>query len=301
MIGLEVDRLVDRRAGFSFGQVRIGDAIRRAAASFTFSSTPLLDARVLMKHVLSTDDATLIMRELEFLDEAPGEAFARVVERRTSREPIAYIVGEKEFWGRPFYCEAPVLCPRPDTETLLIQAKEILHDRPPQRILDLGTGTGALLLSALGIWPDAYGIGIDRNPSATALAEKNANRLGFQVRARFLTRHWTDYSDEERGSFDLIFCNPPYVKNGAALEASITKYEDPNALYGGDDGLDAYREVIPIAANLLSEDGMLILELGSGQADDVNAVLKQIAPDAHSTIKLDIAGIPRALAVTHLA
>ena len=197
----------------------LADAARRLAQT---SDTARLDAEVLMAHALGVARSELILRHLR--DPVPT-AFAALIERRLGHEPVAYITGHQEFWGLDLAVGPAVLIPRGDSETLIEVAVDRLRDRPPTRLIDLGTGSGALLLAALSHWPQATGIGIDRSEAALAVAGANAEALALHERARMIAADWTQEGwADGLGRFDLVLANPPYVESGAALDASVVAH-----------------------------------------------------------------------------
>jgi release factor glutamine methyltransferase len=185
-----------------------------------------------------------------------------------------------------------VLIPRPDTETLIEAAIAHFGDRAPKTIIDLGTGSGALLLASLDQWPFAWGLGVDRSAAALALARANAERLGFGERAAFLQGSWAEAVDAR---FDLILCNPPYIESDAQLVPDVADYEPASALYAGPDGLDAYRALVPELPRLLAPDGLAVLEVGSAQAGSVSRLVEE--QDLRIRTVRDLAGLDRCLAV----
>ena len=188
-----------------------------------------------------------------------------------------------------------VLIPRGDSETLIDAAQDhFAPGEPPQRILDLGTGSGALLLAALSQWPGAEGVALDASMPALRVAQCNARKLGLAERARFLRRSWRrDGWRRELGRFDLVLCNPPYVEDDASLDPCVREHEPGSALFAGPEGLDDYRILLPQIAPLLTRDGIAIFEIGSTQHDAV-AVLAQ-NQGLESTLRRDLSGHPRAM------
>ena len=267
-------------------------AIREVAEVLAnVSDTPRLDAELLMAHVLGTSRTRMLLHALR--DPVPA-GIAALVLRRLRHEPIAYILGAQEFYGLDLIVTPAVLIPRGDSETLVEAVRTSLSDKPPGRILDLGTGSGALLLAALSLWPAAQGVGIDRSLGAVAVAAANAGRLGMAQRARILHADWshTGWTDElER--FDLILANPPYVEDAATLAPQVRWHEPAGALFAGAEGLDAYRVLIPQLGALLAPGGLVIVEIGASQAAAVTAMAGEVGFAA--TLYRDLADRPRAL------
>jgi release factor glutamine methyltransferase len=256
--------------------------------------TPVLDARLIVQHVLGIDWNTLFLAPDQPLSDTERSALAGALARRSAREPVARIVGRRHFWTLDLTVSPATLDPRPDTESLVEAALAAIPERSrPLRILDLGTGTGALLLALLAEFPRAWGIGVDQSAKAAATAQANAVSHGFGDRASMVVGDW---ADALASRFDLILSNPPYIarQDLAGLPAEVRDYDPIEALDGGPDGLDAYRRILPRLPPLLEDDGLAILEIGAGQGDAVAAVaeaggLRQIAR------RPDLAGIERAL------
>ncbi len=200
-------------------------------------------------------------------------------------------MGEREFFGLLFAVSPAVLVPRPETELLIEEASRAKPDRSaPLRILDLGTGSGCLLVTALTLWPAARGIGVDRSEAALRVAALNARRHGVLGRLGLVGGHW---ATALQGRFDLVLANPPYVALGAleGLEPEVAAFEPRLALAGGLDGLDAYREILPALPALLAEDGLALLELGVGQADALAGLAE--AQGLEVSFARDLAGVAR--------
>jgi release factor glutamine methyltransferase len=290
--------------GFATGTI---ESARRALAA-RFKSAAIesaeLDARILIGHALGLDLTGIItsaQRQLTPDESARLEDFTR---RRLAGEPVARIVGEKEFWGLPLRLSAETLVPRPDTETVVELALELMRaggslDRP-LRIADLGTGTGALLLALLSELPAAQGVGTDISNDALQTAAANATRAGLSDRATFIA---CDYATGLTAPFDLIVSNPPYIRSAdiEGLAAEVRHHDPLAALDGGADGLDAYRALIPQAALLLAPGGHLVVEAGLGQSGPIEAFMTNAGLTPATAPKADLAGIPRAVAGHKLA
>ena len=285
----------------SFAGQTIETARRALTAQFESAAieSASLDARLLVGHVLGLDFTGLITsarRQLTPDEAARLEEFAR---RRLAGEPVARIVGEKEFWGLPLKLSPATLVPRPDTETVIELALELLRadgaTNRPLRIADLGTGSGAILLAVLSELPTAQGFGTDISEQALQTASANAVSAGLANRATFIA---CDYASGLSGLFDLIVSNPPYIRaadiDGLAVE--VRNHDPRAALDGGADGLDAYRALIPQAAGLLIPGGTLIVEAGKGQSGPINGLLTLAGLVPTGAPKADLGGIPRAVA-----
>lgn len=275
---------------------RLDAAIRDAARRLSASPTPTLDARVLMKAALGCDDAALIAGCDRLLSAAETARFEAMVERRRLDEPVAHIAGKREFWSLDIEVAPGVLVPRTDSETLIEAALRRRGRNEALAILDLGSGSGALLCALLSEFPSATGLAVDCDERAVALSARNLQRLGFAVRSRALRGDWFA---AVAGVFDLIITNPPYIrlKDRDALPREVSCYEDARALFAGEDGLDAIRRILPEAALRLSGDGLLIVEFGEGQADMVKELARNAFPRAKIGLDCDLGGRPRAAAV----
>ncbi len=266
------------------------EAIRQAAETLaSVSGTPRLDAELLMAHALDVGRSDLLLHHLE----GPSpDAFMDLLKRRQNHEPIAYIIGKRDFWTISLTVGPGVLIPRPDSEVLIEAAIAHFADAPPQTILDLGTGPGTLLLAALAEFPEAEGMGIDQSAIALDYATRNANDLGFSGRARFLLGDWGQGLE---GPFDLILCNPPYVEEDADLDQQVQAHEPHEALYAGPEGLDDYRLLAPQIARLMGPSGCAIIEIGHAQAHAVAALFEQQGLKVN--VKKDLASRDRCLIV----
>jgi release factor glutamine methyltransferase len=256
-----------------------------------------LDARILLGAAVGLDLTGLIAQATRRLTAAEASRLAQHAQRRIAGEPVARILGVREFWGLPFRLSEATLVPRPDTETLVELALEICRERttpPSPRIADIGTGSGAILLALLHDMPDAFGVGTDLSLTALNTAKANAAALGLAGRSAFVA---CSYASALHGPFDLIVSNPPYIPSGEIPKLSVEVREhDPYlALDGGNDGYDAYRALIPQAAERLAPGGTLIVEAGQGQARDIEALMTAAGLTADRPPRADLAGIPRAV------
>jgi release factor glutamine methyltransferase len=258
-----------------------------------------LDARILVGAVLDLDLTGLIISASRTVtpDQAVRlEDFAR---RRLEGEPVARLLGRREFWGLPLQLSAETLVPRPDTETVVELALEMVRDASASdralRIADIGTGSGAILLALLSELPDAWGIGTDISAAALRTARANAANLGFEGRAVFIA---CDYAAALSAGFDLIVSNPPYIRSAdiAGLSIEVRDYDPLGALDGGADGLDAYRALIPQAARLLAPGGALVVEAGQGQSGEIQELIGAAGLTCEQPPRADLAGIRRAVA-----
>lgn len=233
--------------------------------------TPRLDAELILSWALGIDRIAIILLPEKELTSDEHVRYTQAIARRAQHEPVAYITGKKEFWSMSFFVTHDTLIPRPDSETLIdIAARKLTFDQP-KLILDLGTGSGCLLLAALQEFPHAHGLGIDQSTAAIAVAKRNAEHLDMADRAQFQTGNWTSGLDAK---FDLILCNPPYIAETerATLPPDVVDYEPTDALFAGVDGLDAYQRIIPDMARLLSKTGIALLEIGHKQQGSVRKI-----------------------------
>jgi release factor glutamine methyltransferase len=261
---------------------------------------PELAARVLVANALGLDHAGLMAQAARVLTRHEAATLAAMAARRLAREPIARIVGRKEFWGLPLAVNAETLLPRPESETVIEAALAACSERDdaPMRIADLGTGSGALLFALLSELPGARGIGTDISSAALGCARTNAAALGLDDRTLFVA---CDYGSALAGPFDLIVCNPPYVARGdiAGLAPEVREFDPRRALDGGPDGLAGYRAIAAQARRLLSPDGVLVVEIGFGQFAAVCSIFAAagLAPGA---ARHDLSGVARALVLRSL-
>jgi release factor glutamine methyltransferase len=274
---------------------------RALAARFRSAAidTAELDARILLGAVLGLDLTGMITAAGRILSANESRQLDGFTRRRLAGEPVARILGQKEFWGLPLKLSAATLVPRPDTETVVEFALEILRAdgaiEKPLQIADLGTGTGAILLALLSELPAATGYGTDISTEALETARANALALGLGKRATFIA---CDYASDLSGRFDLIVSNPPYIRSAdiADLATEVREHDPLAALDGGDDGLDAYRTLIPQAAGLLAPGAALVVESGIGQSEAIEALMTVAGLVPAGRPRADLAGIPRALA-----
>ncbi|MFK7943934.1 MAG: peptide chain release factor N(5)-glutamine methyltransferase [Paracoccaceae bacterium] len=230
---------------------------------------PMRDARLLLRWALSAppEDVHQILRQEGTADEQTK--FRTAIARRAKREPLSHIIGTRLFWDRAFQVSSAVLDPRPETETLIAEA---LHRGPFDRVLDLGTGSGCLLITLLAEWPEATGTGVDMSGAALAVARDNACRHDVAERCEWREGDWVRGLDRE---YDLIVSNPPYLADAELAEVSpeVRNFEPHAALLAGPDGLDAYRRIADTAGTVLAPHGLLMLEIGATQSETVSAVL----------------------------
>jgi release factor glutamine methyltransferase len=265
--------------------------------------SPELDARLLLGSALGLDHAALAARADQTLSPDEAAAIGALATRRLAREPVARILGVKEFWGLPLRLNAATLVPRPETETVVEAALATIdrNNRRSQalRVADLGTGSGALLLALLSELPAAFGVGTDISVAALACARHNAAVFGLAARTAFVA---CDYGAALEGPFDLLVSNPPYVerKEILALPPEVRDFDPHRALDGGQDGLDGYRMIAADARRLLGAGGTLVVELGAGQAEAVAPLLTVAGLGPIAPAWKDLAGVARALAMRPL-
>lgn len=299
------DRVIQPNDGFPYnlaaqnsgnGEAKsIAQQLRLAALALApvAKENAMREARLLAAHAwgMSPED---LLRDADKPRDA--QALAPLLARRRAAEPVAQILGYKEFWRDRFAVSRDVLCPRADSETLI---ETLLRVRPQQhaalRLLDLGTGSGCLLLSALREYPNATGVGVDQSEAALAVATQNAAQLMLQERATFVHSHWCSNLDAR---FDVVLANPPYIPTAdiAGLDADVRDYEPHRALDGGADGLDCYRQILQQLPTHLTPGAHVLFEVGAGQAHDVAALA--IHPFSLHSMVPDLAGIARVVALT---
>ena len=266
-----------------------GQVLRAAAIE-----NPRLEARLLLGHAMGTTSEALLREPRAPVPPEAAARFRAAVDARLRATPVAHILGSQGFWTLDLAVSPATLIPRPDSETIVEAALEAFPDPgAPLRVLDLGTGTGCLLLAVLAERPRAFGIGVDLVPEAAALSAANARRNGLEGRAAFLAGNWTEALS---GRFDLVLSNPPYIESAAiaGLMPEVARHEPRSALDGGADGLDAYRHLAAILPGLLAPGGAAVLELGAGQSRAVEG-LADAAGLVPAGCRKDLGGIERAL------
>lgn len=271
-------------------EIWVGGAEKLAAAGI---DSARLDARVLLAHVMDLRTGELLTAK----DPSPEQIarYDELLERRVAREPTAYITGEREFWSLPFAVGPGVLIPRPETETLLEEAMRLLPDREAKlEVLDLGTGSGCLLIAFLKDYSNARGVGVDRSAEALSWARANGEALGVADRVAWCEGGWP----AGEGTYDLVLSNPPYLTLAEASELApeIARYEPASALLAGADGLNAYRSLAPLIPRYLKPGGRAVLEIGAGQVDAVSQILVSQGLEIIA-VRPDLAGVPRSIAV----
>jgi release factor glutamine methyltransferase len=302
----ELLAIADERALDPYLERELGSGVTIAAARRALARAfarcrldiPELDARILIGHAIGLDHAQLVTQGDRLLDAASAGRICALAERRLAREPVARIIGGREFWGLPIMVSPATLVPRPETETVVESALAVVEAQrarnDPIAIADLGTGSGAILVALLAELPRAVGIGTDCDAAALITARANAERLGFAARAQFVGCH---FAAAVSGPFDLIVSNPPYVRSAdiAGLAPEVRAYDPLVALDGGPDGLDAYHAIAADAARLLKPGGHLVVEIGEGQAAAVRSIFGDAGFKATASSRCDLAGIERAL------
>jgi release factor glutamine methyltransferase len=276
--------------------VTFGRALREAAARLVAAGVPEseLEARILACEAFGLDAARLIALSAAEAPAGAADSLARLVSRRLAGEPVDRILGRREFWGLEFRLSPETLAPRQDTETVVEAALSTLGGRQRRlSILDLGVGSGCLLLALLSELPNATGVGVDRSTGAAAAAKANAERLGLAARARFIVGDW---ASSLTSTFDLVVSNPPYIPSAEieTLEVEVREHDPVRALDGGADGLAAYRAILTDLPRLLAPGGVAVLEFGIHQAEDVAALAERAGLRPELPCRNDLSGIPRA-------
>jgi release factor glutamine methyltransferase len=278
----------------------ISEAVRLMAQSFRLAGadSPEVDARALLGHALHLERPQLLSQSDRILEAREIAVVSALAARRLKHEPVARILGRKEFWSLVLQLSPDVLVPRPETETVVEAALDVVTRvglrMEKLRLLDIGTGSGALLLALLSELPEATGTATDISPAALEVARSNAQRNGLAGRCSFLA---CDFAAGVSGPFDLVVSNPPYVARGdiATLAPEVRDYDPAVALDGGNDGLDGYRAIATEASRLLAPGARLIVELGLGQEPAVRTLFTKAGLNV-GAVRNDLAGIPRALA-----
>jgi release factor glutamine methyltransferase len=271
----------------------VAHAARRLERAGLSAGSAAVDAGVLARAALGCDRATYLTR----LHQPPGdgfvEPFEQLVARRARREPVAQILGVREFWGRDFVVSPAVLIPRPETELIVEEALARFARCPPRRALDVGTGSGCLAVTLALEFPESLVVATEISSAALDVARDNAERLGASAQVRFVQTNLLDGIAPD--SSQLIVANPPYVPSGArpALSPEVRDYEPAVALFGGSDGLETIRRLLPAALTTLERDGWLVMEFGAGADDDVRAAIESRPGFLLDTIREDLQGIPR--------
>jgi release factor glutamine methyltransferase len=261
------------------------------------------EARLLLAHATGFSIEQLIARGRDEAPDGVAAALRSLTARRVTREPMAYILGEREFWGLPFKVSPAVLVPRPDSETVIEGVLGLMPDRDRAwRILDLGVGSGCLLLTLLREFPQARGVGLDASEEALAVARDNAEALDVSGRARLVAGDWRQagWAEGLHGPFDLVVSNPPYIGSGTIPELmpEVARFEPRLALDGGRDGLDAYRLIAAAGPKLVTVGGHLVVEIGEGQAIDVKGLFAEAGLTPLAPLK-DLGGIERVVPARH--
>jgi release factor glutamine methyltransferase len=273
----------------------IQDGIKKLKASNIISAG--LDTRIILSHVTSQTPEELVLKRDETKPLLLVKKFFKLIESRANHEPIAYIIGHKEFYGIDFKLNKNVLIPRPDSETLIDLAKLYFNSQNKFSILDLGTGSGCLLLTLLHIFPNAKGTAIDISSKALRIAKQNAIALQLNNRTSFIKCDWSNL--KLKNKFNFIISNPPYIKNKdiATLAEGVKNFEPLTALEGGQDGQDCYRKIFLKIKNYLEPNGICIFEIGKGQFNSITKLAEQHGFKLNE-FKKDLSGIIRAVSFT---
>ena len=247
-------------------------------------ANPYLDSEILLSESINRDKKHIILNPKEILENKQLNNFNSLIERRRKGEPIAYLINKKEFWKNEFYVNENVLIPRPDTELIIDQVLKIYSKNSQLQILDIGTGSGCILLSILKERTSFYGTGIDISKKSINVSKFNANRLKLDNRVKFYN---SDVDNFKIGKYDLIVSNPPYIEllSLKYLEKDVVNFEPKLALSGGFDGFSKIRKVISKASTLIKKNGKLILEIGFKQRNKVKGILKKEGFYINRTLK----------------
>lgn len=274
------------------------DLLKLGVSSLGFSATPSLDARILLQHAASLTPESIIMYSDQDVSEEIIKYYEQLIARRINREPIAKIIGKKAFWNNDFLVNENTLDPRPDTEVIILEALRVLPSLDKEyKFLDLGAGSGCLLLSLLLEFPKAKGVAIDISLDALKIVQQNIMELGLKERAFVAQQNWADAFGEQK--FDLIVSNPPYIPSAdiESLELEVKKYDPMLALDGGEDGLLHYRYLAKQISSFLKRESYAILEFGYGQEEAIKKIFLENNYKINR-ILFDLSGIARAIVVS---
>ena len=292
--------MVEKQITWLQNNYKVSEVLKIAITKFKAAgiAQPISDARILLGHSLNKPNERFYGKEEEVIQSEHLNDFSAKILRRCKREPVSKILGLKEFWNLELQVSPYVLDPRPDSETLIEAARKQFPDKNRTlNVLDLGTGSGCLLLAALQEWPHSFGLGIDIDYRCIELAKKNAIRNGLNGRVKFQTGNWANDLDEK---FDIILCNPPYIAANeiSKLDEEVRLYEPKRALNGGQTGLDCYKHLAPQFPNLLTAEGLIFLEIGFGQKKQILGIMKSNNLELIK-IEKDLAQIDRCLILSH--
>lgn len=271
--------------------MKISDAVRKVSTRGLVSP---YHVRIILGHIINFSQEQVLQNPDHVLPAHHIDVFLSFCDRLENGEPLSRILGYREFWSLNFELSEDTLDPRPDSETLIEAVLKFLPDQKiPLRILDLGTGTGCLLIALLTEYKNAQGIGVDISTGALKTAQKNAVHHGVQERVHFLKSNWFEQVD---GKFDVIVSNPPYIKTTdyKTLDQNVRDFDPKRALVGGDDGLDCYRQIIQMAPQYLKRDGILVLEIGYDQKDAIYSLSLPFNLGVRKLYK-DLSGLDRCL------
>jgi release factor glutamine methyltransferase len=260
--------------------------------------SPRATAEILLAHTLGLKRIDLYLRHDQPLNRNELDLFKSLIKRRTNREPVAYITGGKEFWSMELAVSKDVLIPRPETECLVEEALSVLakkDDRNQKKILEIGTGSGAVILAVASQKPGHMYFASDISVNAACIALKNAKRLGFEDKTSFFCGDWFLPLRQKDNFFDIIISNPPYIRKGdiGNLQPEINRFEPREALDGGEDGLDKIRHIIEHAHRFLTNEGSLLLEIGHDQKDAVDSIIKETGNYKRVYFRKDYSGFDR--------